>query len=87
VVDKDTDAQVQINYYHADNGNAAMAAMTQPYGVAVKETRVTVGLKHKFSNKWVADGKIGYFDSQNDTTGGNTNFHGPLAYVSIQHGF
>jgi hypothetical protein len=31
----------------------------------------------------VLNAKIGYLDSVNDTTGGNTNFRGPLAYISI----
>jgi hypothetical protein len=56
-----------------------------PYGVAVKDTSITVGLKHKFSDKWIGNAKIGYFDSANDTTGGMTNYHGPLAYVSFDH--
>ena len=85
VVDKQTDAQVQLNYYRADNGNAILAPLTMPYGVAVKDTSITVGLKHKFSDKWIGNAKIGYFDSANDTTGGMTNYHGPLAYVSFDH--
>ena len=85
VVDKATDAQLQVNSYRADNGNAVLAPLTMPYGVTVRETSVTIGLKHKFSDKWVGNAKVGYFDSKNDTTGGNTNFKGPLAYISFEH--
>jgi hypothetical protein len=85
VVDKATDAQLQVNSYRADNGNAILAPLTMPYGVTVRETSVTIGLKHKFSDKWVGNAKVGYFDSKNDTTGGNTNFKGPLAYISFEH--
>lgn len=43
---------------------------------------MTVGLKHKFSDRLLGNAKVGYFDSVNDTTGGLTNDHGPLAYVA-----
>jgi excinuclease ABC subunit C len=85
VVDKATDAQLQVNSYRADNGNAVLAPLTMPYGVTVREASVTIGLKHKFSDKWVGNAKVGYFDSKKDTTGGNTNFKGPLAYISFEH--
>jgi hypothetical protein len=85
VVDKETDAQLQLNYYRANDSNAALATTTMPYGVATKELSITVGLKHKFSDKWVGQGKIGYFNSVNDTTGGMTNYHGPMAYLSLEH--
>ena len=86
IVDKATDAQIQFNHYKADNGSANLAALTLPYGVAVKDTSITVGVKHKFSDKWICNAKVGYFESKNDTTGGRANFHGPLAYVAFEHG-
>ena len=79
------DLQLQINYYKADNNDAALAGMTVPYGMMVKEVSATVGLKHKFSDKMVGEAKVGYFDSNNDTTGGKTNFHGPQGYVSLTY--
>jgi hypothetical protein len=85
-VDKDTDAQVQWNYYRADNGDSAISALTMPYGVMVKDMSVTVGLKHRFNDKWIGHAKIGYFDSANDTTGGRANYHGPMAYLSFDYG-
>jgi len=85
-VDKATDLQIQANYYRADNGDAFLAPLTQPYGVAAKETTVTVGVKHKFSEKWIGHAKVGYFESTNDTTGGNTNFRGPRAYFAVEYG-
>ncbi len=85
-VDKDTDAQIQWNHYRANNGNPVLAAMTLPFGVAVKDESITVGMKHRFSDKWMCHAKVGYFDSANDTTGGRTNYHGPMAYVSFDYG-
>ncbi len=86
VMTKTDDLQLQWNYYRADDGNTALAVRTMPYGVVAKDVAVTVGLKHKFSDKMVGNAKLGYFDSTNGTTGGLTNFHGPIGYVSIEYG-
>lgn len=86
VVNKSTDLEIQVNHYSAQNGDAFLAPLTQPYGVAIKETSVTVGVKHKMSKDWLAHAKLGYFESKNDTTGGNTNFRGPVAYLAFEHG-
>lgn len=80
------DLQVQCTYYKADNYNPLLARYTQPYGASAKESSVQVGLKHKFSDKWIGHAKMGYIDHQNDTTGGFTNFRGPLAYVALEYG-
>jgi hypothetical protein len=83
VVTKTDDMQFQYTYYKADNYNPAMAALTMPYGAGAKESIATVGLKHKFSDRCMGNIKLGYCDSKNDTTGGNTNFKGPVGYVSL----
>ena len=57
----------------------------QAYGAGFEETRVTAGLKHKFSDRLIGEGKVGYIRMTNSTTGGFTNFHGPLAYVSLTY--
>ncbi|HEX7631096.1 MAG TPA: hypothetical protein VF388_03110 [Lacunisphaera sp.] len=87
VFDKHTDVQIQVNYYRANNGNAYLAAMTTPYGVAVRDVSCTVGVKRRLSDKLLLNAKLGYFDSQNDTTGGFTSYHGPVAYVALDRSF
>ena len=87
VVDKEDDVQVQGNYYRARDGNAALALWTMPYGVSVKDYSVTVGLKHKFDDKLVGNFKFGYFHSDNQTTGGMTNYRGPLVCVTFEKAF
>ena len=42
-------------------------------------------MKHRFNKDWIGMAKIGYIESKNDTSGGNSNYHGPLAYLSIDH--
>jgi hypothetical protein len=86
VLDKENDLQVQATYYRANNGDAYLARYTQPYGADGKEMALTVGLKHKFSDRLVGSARIGYIDSKNNTTGGMTNFKGPVAYVSLTTG-
>ena len=85
VLTKTDDLQLIGTFYRANNGNAFLAALTLPFGVSVKEYSIAVGLKHKFSGKWIGTAKVGYFDSRNDTTGGFTNFRGPLAYLAFEH--
>ena len=87
VIDKEDDFQVQGNYYRADNGNTALAYWTMPYGVVAKDYSVTVGLKHKFDAKTVGNFKVGYFHSDNQTTGGMTNYRGPLVCVTLERAF
>ena len=85
-VSKVDDLQIQFTYYRANDGNAALANRTQPYGADLKEYMVTAGLKHKFSDRWIGHAKLGYLDNKNAGTGGNTSFRGPLAYVSVEYG-
>jgi hypothetical protein len=84
VVDKNTDAQLQYTFYRADNYSAP-TVVTQFYGAGVKEYTVALALKHKFSDRLIGSLKVGYFDSKNDTTGGFTNFRGPMGYITIDH--
>jgi hypothetical protein len=85
VVDKETDLEFQANYYRANDGNAAVAPWTVPYGVNVRDLSATVGLKHQFTDRMIGEAKLGYFDSKNDTTGGFTSYHGPVGYISVAY--
>jgi hypothetical protein len=85
VVDKNTDAQVQYTYYHADNFQAALAATTMPFGAGVEESTITLGLKHKFSDRLIGSAKIGYFSSKNATTGGFTDYRARLVYLTLDY--
>jgi hypothetical protein len=83
--DTQTDVQLQYTDYRARNGDPALAALTMPYGVSAHDYLVTLGVRFLFSEKVVVNAKIGYASSNNDTTGGLTNFRGPLGYISIEH--
>ncbi len=85
VVDKNTDAQLQYTYYRADNFLPALAATAMPFGAGAEESTVTLGLKHKFSDRLIGSAKIGYFTSKNDTTGGFTNYHARLGYLALTY--
>jgi hypothetical protein len=85
VLTKHDDLQIQFTYYRAANYNAALANLTVPYGAAAEEVSITAGVKHKFSDRIFGHAKLGYLDSKNGTTGGNTTFRGPLAYVSLEY--
>jgi len=84
VADKDTDLTVEYTFYRADNYKVPNNA-TVWYGAGVKEYTFAAGVKHRFNDKLTGMIKLGYFNSKNETTGGNTNFKGPMAYVSFDH--
>lgn len=85
VMNKTTDAQLEYTYYKADNYNPGVPSASIAYGAGIKEYTVTAGLKMKLSDRMIGRVKVGYFDSKNDTTGGNTNFKGPIAYLSLDY--
>lgn len=83
-VDKNTDLHLEYTFYKADNYNPATNTSLF-YGAGVTEDTVAVEFSRKFSDKLIGHLKAGYFDSKNDTTGGNTNFKGPMAYLSFDY--
>ena len=85
VVNKTMDAQFEYTYYKTNNYNPLAPSASLSYGAGGKESTVTAGLKVKLSDQMIGRVKIGYFDSKSDTTGGNTNFKGPMAYVSLDY--
>ena len=85
VLSKSTDAQLECRGYRADNYDPAVPSAAIPYGAGVREYVVTAGVKHRIGDKMFLNAKVGYFDSRNDTTGGNTNFKGPVAYLSLDY--
>jgi len=87
VIDKNTDGQVQYSYYKANNYQSALSWTTLPYGAGQEDSMVTVGVKHKFTDKLIGEAKVGYVHSKNDTTGGHTNYSGTIGYVSLAYAF
>jgi hypothetical protein len=69
----------------ANNYNPQIATGGQPFGSSYhEEESVTAGLKHKFSDHLIGEGKAGLpARTDRPTTGYFTNYHGPLAYVSL----
>jgi hypothetical protein len=85
VLSKSTDAQLSWSWERANNYNPQIAAGGQPYGASFEIQSVTAGLKHKFTSRLLCDCKVGYLESTDPTTGGFTNYHGPLAYVALTY--
>jgi len=85
VVDKKDDAQLQVAWSQADDYNPQIAAGGQPYGASFLEETATAGLKHKFSDRLIGEGKAGYFRRTDATTGDFTNYRGPLVYIGLTY--
>ncbi|HXQ81015.1 MAG TPA: hypothetical protein VN775_06875, partial [Opitutaceae bacterium] len=85
VLDKKTDAQLEGYWQQATDYNPQVAAGGQPYGAGFEISTLTAGLKHKFSDRLMGEGKVGYIRKTDDTTGGFTNYQSPLAYVAFTY--
>lgn len=85
VLNKSVDLQLQGTYTRANNYNPSIASGGQPYGAGFEERSVTAGVKCKLADRWMLDAKVGYLDRSDATTGGFTNYNGPLAYVGITY--
>jgi hypothetical protein len=86
VIDAKTDGQAEFTYYRADNYNPALVE-TVSYGAGEEDYRYTVGAKRKITEKLIASAKVGYLVSQNNTSGGFTNYHAVVAYVALDRAF
>jgi hypothetical protein len=83
VVDKKTDAQIQGTWTQAMDYNPQIALGGQPYGAGFLEESATAGLKHVFNSRFQGEVKAGYLRRTDATTGGFTNYKGPLFYASV----
>ncbi len=84
-VDKKTNAQLEYTFYRADNYDPLAPPSSVAYGAGLKEYTVTAGVKRVLTDRMVLNAKVGYIDSKSDTTGGNTSFKGPVAYLAIDY--
>jgi hypothetical protein len=84
-VNKTTDAQIQLAWSRADNYNPQIAAGGVPYGASFLDESATAGLKHKFSRRLLGEFRAGYLRRTDDTTGGFTNYRGPLVYAALTY--
>jgi hypothetical protein len=85
VLNKETDVQLQGTYARADNYNPQIARGGQPYGAGFLEQSATAGIKYKLAEGWMLDAKVGYLHRTDATTGGFTNYKGPLAYLALTY--
>jgi hypothetical protein len=85
VLNKEANAEIQGYYSRANNYNPQVASGGQPYGADFEEQCVTAGVKYKFSKDLFAEAKVGYLRRTDATTGGFTNYKGPLAYVGLTY--
>ncbi len=86
VVDKVTDAELEVTYLRSNNFVSEIATAGVPYGAGFEEYSATVGVKRKFSDRLLGTVKAGYIRSESETTGGNIDFDGPVAYVALDYG-
>lgn len=82
-VSKKTNLELLLTHQHAHNYQPEIASGTMPYGAGYSEDSVTVAIKHQLRERLRLTAKLGYISSENETTGGNTDFDGPVAYLAF----
>jgi len=85
VIDKHNKVELQGAAQRANNFNPQIAIGGQPYGSSYEQESVTLSLKHKFNDRLSGEAKGGFLRLTDPTTGGFTNYHGPLAYVALTY--
>jgi hypothetical protein len=85
VLDKKTDLQLVGTWTQAQDYNPQIATGGQPYGAGFFEESATAGLKHVFTNRLQGELKAGYLRRTDATTGGYTNYKGPLFYAAVTY--
>ncbi|HZZ56352.1 MAG TPA: hypothetical protein VFE31_00880 [Opitutaceae bacterium] len=83
VLTRSTDAEISGVWQHANNFDPAIAWGGIPYGASFLNESLTAGIKQKLSARLFGQAKVGYLVNRDPTTGGFTNYHGPLAYISL----
>lgn len=84
-VAESTDVELEYSNYHCNNFHAEIASTAMPYGTSAREDAVTVGVKHKLTDRLRVNAKIGYINSRDDSLGGQANFKAKLGYVFLEY--
>lgn len=86
VLDDKTDLNVGYSYYRADNfkDNASVGV---PYGAGAEEHGVTATLTRRLTQNLRLTLKYGYFDYQDETSGGHNNYQAHYVSSSLQYRF
>ena len=81
-----TDLQAQYSYYQSDNF-IDNSAVSTPYGDEAREHGVTVTLSRMLTPRLRWSIKYGFFDYDDETSGGHNNYTAHLVYSSLQYRF
>lgn len=86
VLDDKTDLNVGYSYYRADNfkDNSSVGV---PYGAGAKEHGVTATLTRRLTQNLRLTLKYGYFDYEDESSGGNNDYQAHYVSSSLQYRF
>jgi hypothetical protein len=85
-LDERTDLQVQYSYYQSDD-YINNSAVSTPYGDESREHGVTVELSRLLTPRLRLTLKYGFFDYNDDASGGHNDYTAHLAYSGLQYRF
>jgi hypothetical protein len=81
-----TDLQLQYSYYQA-NDFMNNSAVSTPYGTEDREHGVTVTLNRMFTPRLRWSIRYGFYDYNDNTSGGHNDYTAHLVYSSLQYRF
>jgi hypothetical protein len=58
-----------------------------PYGAGGEEDVVSASLMHRFSKRVSGSLRYAFFNSKDETSGGNNDFQSQMVYASIEYRF
>jgi predicted porin len=85
-LDERTDLQVQYSYYQSDD-YINNSAVSTPYGDESREHGVTVALSRMLTPRLRLTLKYGFFDYDDDASGGHNDYTAHMAYSGLQYRF
>ncbi|RME93912.1 MAG: hypothetical protein D6766_07305, partial [Verrucomicrobia bacterium] len=85
-LDERTDLEVQYLYYLADN-YVDRSAVSTPYGAGAEQHGILVGLNRRFNARTRLGLQYGFFDYQDELSGGHRDYQAHLLYTTLSYRF
>ena len=86
-LDEVTDLQLQYTFYKACNYDTSNYNFDLPFGTSSEEHSITATVSRQLNRRTKVSLKYGYFNAQNDTSGGNNDYDAHLIYATLQYKF
>ncbi|MHB1308022.1 MAG: hypothetical protein ACYDC1_21060 [Limisphaerales bacterium] len=84
---KKTDVTADYSYYRAANYQSGNYQVSVPYGASDREHAISIGLVQRLSRNLRCSVRYAYFHSEDQTSGGNSDFDAHVISTGLQYRF